>query len=373
MEYATISTLVRNVDEMKARLKIMFVLPSLASGGTERVVLNLVNHLPTQIFDITLVVMTNQNAAYSVYNTGVKVVFLHKSKIRYVVFRLFRVIYRTKPQIIFSSLDFNKILSLFRPFLPAYTYVVARESSIGQYTQSFLNKWLMRLFYPRLDLLVAQSVYMEQHLIQYFGINPNKIQVIHNPVDTNMIRQSQQVPIPITLPNVPIFITVGRLHPVKGHLRILKALALLEIPFLYLIIGEGTERQRIEQTVKKYQLNEKVKLLGHCTNPFQYLARATLFLQGSFTEGYPNALLEANACGIPAVAFDVPGGTSEIILKRLNGFLVPNNDIKGFGDTIEEALRTRFNKEAIQKLTSERFALTQIIKLYQEMLLEIAR
>ncbi len=73
-------------------------------------------------------------------------------------------------------------------------------------------------------------------------------------------------------------------------------------------------------------ITNKINYIPFTKNVSGYLHKAHYFLQGSYTEGFPNALLESCAVGTPAIAFDVPGGTKEIIENGINGFLVQNED-----------------------------------------------
>ena len=118
------------------------------------------------------------------------------------------------------------------------------------------------------------------------------------------------------------FITVGRLAEIKGHLRIINILSKINTSFTYTIIGDGPLKSEILVEAKRLNISEKIKHIPFTNKIAEQLSKNDFFLQGSLSEGFPNALLESCAVGTPAIAFDVPGGTKEIIENGVNGFLV---------------------------------------------------
>ena len=88
---------------------------------------------------------------------------------------------------------------------------------------------------------------------------------------------------------------------------------------------------------------------------------ADLLLTGSYYEGFPNAMLEAGARGIPAIAFNVPGGIAEIIIPNENGIMVEDNDIIGFATAIKKAFSANFDRDKIIETTKKRFSVTSMM------------
>lgn len=122
-------------------------------------------------------------------------------------------------------------------------------------------------------------------------------------------------------------LSIGRLTPVKNHILLIRALALLPVEVTLTIIGEGPERSALNAMVAELGLEERVALVGEVTETAPYLAAATVFVLGSDFEGLPLSILEAMSAGLPVVATDV-GGVSEAVIDHETGYLVPRRDVR---------------------------------------------
>jgi glycosyltransferase involved in cell wall biosynthesis len=123
---------------------------------------------------------------------------------------------------------------------------------------------------------------------------------------------------------------VGRLSKEKDHITLIRALSQLQPrigPHL-LIVGEGPNRSSIEQEIARLGLTEHVTLTGHQPSAEPYYGIADLAVLSSLSEGSPNALLEAMAAGVPAVATAV-GGIPEIVQDGESALLVQPSDLEG--------------------------------------------
>ena len=113
----------------------------------------------------------------------------------------------------------------------------------------------------------------------------------------------------------------GRLEKVKNYARLIKAvyLARQEIKDISLvIIGEGSERERLEDLVKKFGLEGFAELIGFRKNPFAYISKSKLYVLSSLNEGFPNALVEG-MCFLPSVSVDCKSGPREILNCEVGG------------------------------------------------------
>ncbi len=137
-----------------------------------------------------------------------------------------------------------------------------------------------------------------------------------------------------------LILSVGRLAPQKGHDDLLAAFAAIvpRHPRAHLaILGEGSERIRLEKFIQRHGLESRVTLLGARDDVTEWLAVADLFVLASHYEGMPNALMEAMAEGLPVVATEADGN-SELITHRQSGLLVPIAQIDRLIEAMDESL-----------------------------------
>jgi GalNAc-alpha-(1->4)-GalNAc-alpha-(1->3)-diNAcBac-PP-undecaprenol alpha-1,4-N-acetyl-D-galactosaminyltransferase len=122
------------------------------------------------------------------------------------------------------------------------------------------------------------------------------------------------------------------------------------------IIGEGTDRAALERLATERGVALRVRFCGWLNDPQPVLAGSELFVLSSRWEGFPNALLEAMACGVPAVSFDCDSGPSEIIRDRVDGLLVPPDDVSALASALDHlmddaALRREMGDRAREVVT----------------------
>ena len=129
------------------------------------------------------------------------------------------------------------------------------------------------------------------------------------------------------------------------------------------ILGEGPARASLKRLIAEKGLNGRVVLAGWEPDPDFVLKQSDLFVLSSRFEGFPNALLEAMACGLPSISFDCPSGPAEIIRDTIDGLLVPAEDIEALANTLDrvlgdDSLRQRLSAEAVHvvdRFSAERY------------------
>jgi glycosyltransferase involved in cell wall biosynthesis len=117
-------------------------------------------------------------------------------------------------------------------------------------------------------------------------------------------------------------------------------------------------------------MSSTIEMMGYQDNPYTFIQEADCLLLGSRYEGFPNVVLEANACGVPAIAFNSPGGISEIIKDGFNGWLVKDDDIHAFSKVIESKVYLSVDKDAINRFVQDSYSVNKIILEYEETILE---
>lgn len=319
--------------------RIGLLVPSLEVGGAERVASTLANRWAQHGHAVTLMTFADAERDAFALSPAVRRVVIDDAQVgrgplsplRKNVLRWHRV----RRQLLASRLDVvlsflnvpNSCLALAglgtqtvcigseRSYPPAETLSVAVRSA----------RWLM---YGRLDAVVAQTedtaAWLRLHT------HAKTVAAIPNPV---------QLPLPSTQPTVDpqrwlqtgacVMLAIGRMNEGKRFEALIRAFAqACEEPthrprWQLAILGDGPLHAQLLELVSVLGLQDRVCLPGRVGNVGDWLARASAFAMTSRYEGYPNALLEALASGVPAVACDVHTGPRELIQHGVNGLLVP--------------------------------------------------
>lgn len=345
-----------------AKIKLLIVVPTLECGGLERNVAMICNNMDTSKYDVTLAVLNNVNQFFTINNKDIQIIDLKILNARKSLFRILKLSRTIRPDIILSTANhLNLLFGIFKCLFPKRIKIIARESSIVSInTQRSWNPviyhWLLRVFYKNIDIIICQSKYMQNDLIENYRIKIARTCIIQNAVIQPRIT---------TEPNNTAayyrLITVARLSKEKGLDRLIKAVSYLKVPFRFMIIGEGEMRNKLQALIIELSLQDHILLKGSREEPFAEMPNPDLFLMGSFYEGFPNAMLESTAAGIPVVAFNAPGGIAEQIVNYENGILVEGNDEKEFAKAIQQALDFDFNKKKIQETALKRFNVNAIM------------
>lgn len=350
--------------------KILLLIPTLSAGGAERIMAFLASNLSKDLFDCTLVVIGSQkNVAYEVDNT--RTIFLDKKRVLNAIPAIIRLVHQKKPDLVMSSIGhLNILLGYISIFFPHITFV-GRQAGILKVSDGFSNvrknyifDLIRKLGLRKLDMIVCQSEDMLEDCVALFGISVDKLHIINNPITDSFTF----TPKASKIANKHLaFVTVGRLEKVKGHERLLKVLSNFDQPFTYLIIGKGSRKDSLVELCEELGLKKQVKFIDYTQSVAEYLKQSDAFLQGSYAEGFPNALLESCAVGTPVLAYDAPGGTKEIVEHDINGFLASTDDeyleqLVHFSrnpldpKTVSDSVKRKFSKEIIIKRYEELFS-----------------
>ncbi|MCK5854343.1 MAG: glycosyltransferase [Sulfurovaceae bacterium] len=360
--------------------RIVFIIHALYSGGAQRVVVNLVNNLNRDKFDIHLIVLKAEGIMLGDIASDVTIHDLNNPSISRVFFKFLKKIYSLKPHIVFSGIGhINGLLSPFIPILnrliPHNVYWVARETSIASlYIQhdsnSHLYQFLYRKFYKNFNQVICQSSYMRDDLIKAFNLPKEKMVVINNPVDIDKIeRLSMEKMSREFNPDVTNILAVGALREEKRFDLLLEAFALLGDNYSLTIVGEGEKEQELKALSSELNIEKSVFFEGQQSNPYNYMKNADVLVLTSAFEGFPNVLLESNSCGTSVIAFNAPGGIAEIVQEGFNGHLVPFGSVEKMARTILSFNKKIFNETKIKEHIKNKYALNSIIEKYEKVLL----
>ena len=213
------------------------------------------------------------------------------------------------------------------------------------------------------------------------GVGERKIELIYNGIDVDKFTPFFNIKRARKLNQNKVFIgTAGRLSKEKGHDILLRSIAEIirlrrDLILKVIIYGKGIEKENLELLKTNLRLEKIVEFSGFKENIGEALSKLDIFVLPSFIEGFPMALLEAGAVGLPVVASEV-GGIPEMVRHGKDGFLTPVGSVEGMAKAIirlvdSPNLRVEMGA-SFYKRVSDNFGLDRMvektIKLYKEIM-----
>ena len=363
------------VDEMKAlgfdvhgqavlmtdfytKEKLLLISPMLHQGGFERVCITTARLLKPY-YDVSIVIFDDADIAFDI--RGLSIINIHLgvrngklAKMTNLMRRAVRVRklkQRMKPVIAYSfGPSANMVNALSKTSLTSVFLGLRGYQDVADDPK-------MKLYVRKADRIICCSKEIEAIVQEKYGYLQTA--TLYNPYDAEGITELSKekvtdLPWKMEDEDRPrILIGVGRDDPIKGFWHLIKAFYLVqkEIPQMRLIImGDGSFEQA-KSLVSELQLEQKVYFPGVRKNPYKYLAASEMFLLSSYTEGFPNVLVEAMILGRPLISTDCRTGPAEILDHGKYGILVPDmGDTEDYsGDTISEK-ETCFAEKIVEVL-----------------------
>lgn len=321
-------------------ISVLFILPSFAGGGAERVSITLMEGLDRTRFQPDLMVLSSAGPLADRVSDRTTIVDLARPSLRHALPSLIAEIRRRKPDIVFSSFGYISLpLLALRMLLPAGMKIVAREANLPSLSLSgsaapYLLRQAYPLFYRKAARIVATSHRMADEMTARYRVPPSKLDILYNPVDVAFLREKAAENAsgpPVTGPS---FVAVGRLVKQKGFDRLIDLWRRAPDDATLTVIGDGPDRSMLEDRVRSGDLTGRIRFPGFCKNPWAEIARADALLMPSRWEGMPNAALEALACGTPVIATLESGGIEEVATMAGSG----NVTVVSFGDAFLSAV-----------------------------------
>lgn len=332
---------------------VALFLPTLGSGGAERVTLNLAQGLlRAGGVQVDLVVGRAAGPHVDSVPPGVRLIDLKQKRMLFTVLPLARYLRAAKPAVLLSALNYANVAALVAAALsgaPIRVAVVNHDHLTSALTRlrplkRSLLLWLMRRTYPHAHVVINVSEGGASDLATHVPVPTARRCVIGNPVvDQHLIEKSRQ---PVTHPWLasaarPTIVAVGSLIAVKDFAMLLHAMALLSRTSAarLLILGEGEQRGALQQLIGELGLCGVVDMPGFVGNPYAYISRATVLALSSRWEALPTVIIEAMACGTPIVATDCPCGPLELLEGGKYGRLVPVGDAAAMAGALLDAVQ----------------------------------
>jgi glycosyltransferase involved in cell wall biosynthesis len=361
-------------------LPLLCFIADLDGGGAQRSMANILNHLPHARFVPVLAAPGGDGPAARWLDEGIERVDLGCGRMRRALLPLRRLVRARRPALVFSTMvDANIVAAAALVGRAGAPALVVRETNSHRARGDLgpVRRAAAAWAYRRAARVVALSRGVERELTEDCRLEPSRVVTIHNPVDVDGLaasaRAARAAPAPWTgrLGEGAVIVAAGRLTRQKGFDLLLDAFARLDAPAPGLVIlGEGPDRAALEARAGALGVAARVLMPGFVDDPAQWYAHATLFVLSSRWEGFGHALVEAMACGIPAVATDCPHGPADILSDGEAGLLVRPGDAGALARAVSSLLAdppARARRARAGEREARRFAAPAIAARYAEL------
>lgn len=365
--------------------KIAFVLPSLAAGGAERVLVTLMNRLDRARFAPEFVTLSDDGPMGEWIAQDIPHHSLRDRRLRNGLPGLAKILRRIAPDTVVSTMaHMNFGVLLLRPFLKAGTQIVVREANvpssiIADASRPFPGRAgsvraAYKTLYPTADRVVSPAQCIIDEFRDLLKIDTRRHILLHNPVDEDRIRAAITPPAAeAARARTTVFVAAGRLHRQKGFDRLIESLAggfaMPEgLDWRLDILGEGVEHPALEAQIAAAGLTDKVRLRGLVTPPWSLIAAADAFLLPSRWEGLPNVVLESLAAGTKVIASAQAGGIAEIAARAALGAVTVAQDMEAFTAAMRAARPAPVHTTPRASLLPNAFRLESVGKAFEEII-----
>lgn len=362
------------------RKKVLIMIPTLLGGGAEKVLVDILNNLSVENYDINLHLIQNEGYYFDNLNNNINVKsYFTPSKNKKI--RFFQLVILYKYIKYFPKRFYKKFIKeefdVEIAFLEgAATKIISNSTNnkskkIAWVHSDLLNNhWTRRMYkkneeyscYKKFNDIVFVSEDARKAFNRLFNCIKNNKRVILNPIfKDEILEKSNQFDIKFDTFTI---LSVGRLDEQKGYDRLIRAHSKIysKYPHRLIIIGEGNQKIELENLIDELNVSNSVMLTGFLKNPYPYIKAADLIVSSSRVEGYPLALLESICLEKPIVATNITGNRE--ILDNGKYGIICDNSILGIEEGISKILREDkidyYSKKSKERMES--FDYRKIIK-----------
>lgn len=295
-------------------------------------------------------------------------------------FRLTHHFKKSKPSIVVSNLAYLNFVIILSLILAGHRprRLILREANTPSSTIRTLKiksfgMFLYRHLYKRADAVICNSWQIKSELRE-LGVPSDKIKIIPNPVNIDELTElaNKQCNLPEFAENsASMLISIGRLTEQKGFDRLIDWFCELPSNVNLLIVGEGPDKEKLNQQIKAANKTKRIKIIGFQANPFSLVKKASAVVLASRWEGLPNIGLEALALGKPVIATLECGGLVELAEE----FNLNNLQIVETGVEFTRAVETVIQKDASRDFSiltepklPAKFRIKNVMRQYKEII-----
>lgn len=322
------------------RKKVLFLIHDLGPGGAEKVLVNLVNHMDAKSFDITVLALFDGgiNRKFLAPHINYQFCFSKMPRGNSHMMKicspkcLHRYLIKGTYDIEISYLEgvCARIIGGCENRETKLITWIHIEQQKRKEAASFRSKREALDCYRKFHKIVCVSEAVRESFLKCFPIDV-PLEVCYNTNDSEKILKLAKEPVPkeMVLGEAFSMVGVGKLLKRKGFDRILKIAYRLKkegYPIRIYLLGNGPKKKKLEDYVKKHQLESNVTFLGYQVNPYKYIKRSDLFVCASLAEGFSTAATEALILGVPVCTVEVSGMKEMLGFKNEYGIVTENTE-----------------------------------------------
>ena len=360
---------------------VCFVTLNMGYGGAEKVIATLSNEFIQSGREVTILTFIDHNDFTHILDSRIKLQTLSINNFKMSFFALCKFIYKNRFDNFIVNIWPLTVFSFLIRLVSPNTNLVYIEHCIltEQYRDKnilfkILKKISITIFYRFAHHIISVSEGVKNDLIS-LGAPKNKISVIYNPLMPNLVNAKNFLNRDILswMKGDHInLIAVGKLKKAKNFINLIKSIELLvnksKKKVRLTILGDGAERAAMDETIKRYNLENYILLPGWVDDPIPYLRLSDLFILSSDYEGFGLVILEALSVGVNVVSTDCKTGPSEILRNGEFGFLCKVDDVQALASSINTALNEPLPKNILMSRALD-FSPEQISHKYEQVLI----
>jgi glycosyltransferase involved in cell wall biosynthesis len=344
-------------------MKILILIDSLSGGGAARISTSLAKNWMEKNYEVAFVTLSHPVSDFYILDDTIQRFSLDLKRdsgnfllgIKNNILRLItvrKILKNFKPDIAIGVQDTSNIILAFSSIAHKKCIYIGAVRNYPPMNRLSKHWHLLRRYsYKYLDSVVTLTKECSNWINKY--TNAKDITAIQNPIIWPLPKNPPFVS-PFNKGHKPTkrILAVGSLVQIKGFDLLITAFsefAIVNKSWELVIVGEGVERTKLEEQAKKLKVDDKVSLAGKVGNISDWYDSADVFVLSSRSEGFPGALVEAMASGLPVISFDCNTGPRDIITNNFNGILIkPESE-----PALVEAMCLLANNESLrQKLSS---------------------
>ena len=366
-------------------MQLAFIIYSLQAGGAERVLSIMANHWSGKSQKVTVITL-DDGSKPSFYDidsriqqVSLDVAGASKNGFMSILNNFRRInklrsaIRKSQAETIISFMTETNVLTLIASYGLRIPVIVTEHTD--PWTGPVADIWAkLRLrLYPQ----ASRVVVLNERARDYFDKSPDiKTLVIPNPV----VIETENDPgdLDYEVPSEHLIVAMGRLSREKCFDLLIRAYSSFASEYSdwnLMILGEGPERDALEALLDELGLCDRGKLPGTIRSPHVVLKQADMFVSSSELEGFPMALCEAMACGLPVIATEYHTAVRDIIENGQNGILVPTGDSGALAATMIHLIDDPHERKRLAENSVEigtRYSVDAVMERWEQLLNELA-